>query len=77
MEKVSKACQAQVSKGRGHRSTVSLEQGEQAQCDPGFSFFPAGPKLNTWLGLCKPGRHVGMGFQPEGLMGWGLGFIVM
>ena len=43
-----------------------LEQGEQAQHDPGVKFVPAGPKPSTWLGLCQSGWHVGMGFWPGG-----------
>lgn len=41
-------------KGQRSHSPSLLEQGEQARRGPGVSSFPPGPKLNTWLALCKP-----------------------
>lgn len=45
-----------INKGKGQRSRSPslLEQGAQARRGPGVSSFPPGPKLNTWLVLCKP-----------------------
>lgn len=75
MGKVSEAGQAggypelQSIKGGATGALSLLVEGEQAQHDPGFSFFPVGPKPSTWLRLCKSGWHVDLGFQLEGHTG--------
>lgn len=82
MVKVSKAGQApgsmwlQSRKGGAteHHPSWSRE-GEQAWCDPGFGFFPAGPKPNTWRVLVR--MACGHWFPTRGAHGCDLVFGIM